>query len=127
MCGKTRCADFSVCRGECEKYFGNGVTKEKVREYFRPTIKFDESGKGYAPLIKTKLSKSRVKVWTPAEEAGNVEDIQSHSQMSVALLVRALLNIAATSVKSIQSADSRTGNDLRVRSQECRRGGRGCV
>ena len=61
-----------------------------MREYFRPTIKFDESGKGYASLIKTKLSKSRVKVWTPAKEAGNLEDIQSHSQMSVALLVRAL-------------------------------------
>ena len=29
-------------------------------------------------------------VWTPAKEAGNIEDIQSQSQMSVALLVRAL-------------------------------------
>ena len=71
-----------------KKYFGKDITKEKVREYFRPTIKFDESGKGYAPLIKTKLSKSRVKVWTPTKEAGSVEDIRSHSQMCVPLLER---------------------------------------
>ena len=72
-----------------KKYFGNGITKDKVRECFRPTLKIDESGK-YAPLIKTKLSKSRVRVWTPAKEVGCVDDIQPHSQMCVALLVRSL-------------------------------------
>ena len=72
-----------------KKYFGNGISKDKVREYFRLTVKIDESGK-YAPLIKTKLSKSRVKVWTPTKEVGSVDDIRPHSQMCVALLVRSL-------------------------------------
>ena len=71
-----------------KKNFGN-ISKEKVREYFRPTLKIDETGK-FAPLIGTKLSKSRVKVWTSARDAGNVDDIQAHSQMCVALLVRSL-------------------------------------
>ena len=60
-----------------------------MREYVRPTLKIDETGK-IAPPIRTKLSKSRVKVWTPAREAGYVDDIQAHSQMCVALLVRSL-------------------------------------
>ena len=72
-----------------KKYFGGSATKEKVAEWFRPTVKVHEEGK-YAPLVKTKLSKSRAKVWTPAREAGSVEDIQAHSQMAVVLLVRSL-------------------------------------
>ena len=71
------------------KYFGGSATKEKVAEWFRPTVKVHEDGK-YAPLVKTKLSKSRVKVWTPAREAGSVDDIQAHSQMCVVVLLRSL-------------------------------------
>ena len=70
------------------KYFGS-ISKEKVREYFRPTLKKYVTGK-FAPLIRTKLIRSRVKVWTSARDAGNVDDIQAHSQMCVALLVRSL-------------------------------------
>ena len=80
---------LAYVEANAKKYFGNNISKEKVREYFRPTLKIDETGK-FAPLIRTKLSKSRVKVWTPARDAGNVDDIQTHSQMCVALLVRSL-------------------------------------
>ena len=47
-----------------KKFFGEKITKDKIHEYFRPTVKCHEEGK-YDPLIKCKLSKSRVKVWTP--------------------------------------------------------------
>ena len=63
-------------------------TKEAEEEIAR-LKKEHEEGK-YAPLVKTKLSKSRVKVWTPTREAGSVEDIKAHSQMCVVLLVRSL-------------------------------------
>ena len=80
---------LAYMQANAKKYFGSSATKEKVAEFFRPTVKVHEEGK-YAPLVKTKLSKSRVKVWTPAREAGSVEDIQAHCQMCVVLLVRSL-------------------------------------
>ena len=73
----------------CKKYFGASMKQEKVREYFRPTIKRHEENK-YPPLCKTKLSKSRVKVWGPDKEAASVEDITPHSEMCVVLTVRSL-------------------------------------
>ena len=48
---------------------------EKVRENFRPTLKFDESGKGYDPIVKTKLNKSEAKVWGPNREPASADDI----------------------------------------------------
>ena len=80
---------LAYVQAHAKKYFGSSATKEKVAEWFRPTVKVHEDGK-YAPLVKTKLSKSRVKVWTPAREAGSVDDIQAHSQMCVVVLVRSL-------------------------------------
>ena len=80
---------LAYMQANAKKYFGSSATKEKVAEFFRPTVKVHEEGK-YAPLVKTKLSKSRVKVWTPTREAGSVEDIQAHCQMCVVLLVRSL-------------------------------------
>ena len=80
---------LAYVQAHARKYFGSSATKEKVAEWFRPTVKVHEDGK-YAPLVKTKLSKSRVKVWTPAREAGSVDDIQAHSQMCVVVLVRSL-------------------------------------
>ena len=71
------------------KYFGPSATKEKFSEWFRPTAKEHEEGK-YAPLLKTMLSKSRVEVWTPAREAGSMDDIRAHRQTCVGLLVRSL-------------------------------------
>ena len=44
-------------------YFGAAMTWEKVKEYFRPTIRYADEGKTYPPLLKTKLSKDKVKVW----------------------------------------------------------------
>ena len=76
-------------QANAKKYFGPSATKEKVAESFRPTVKVHEDG-NYAPLVKTKLSKSRVKVWTPTREAGSVDDIRAHSQMCVVVLVRSL-------------------------------------
>ena len=70
-----------------KKFFGEKITKDKIHDFFRPTVKCHEEGK-YDPLIKCKLSKSRVKVWTPSREPASVEDIKPHSQMCVVLLVR---------------------------------------
>ena len=63
------------------------MTKDKVREFWRPTVKVHEEGR-YDPLIKCKLSKSRVNVWTPSREPASVENIKPHSWMCVVLLVR---------------------------------------
>ena len=94
-----------------KKYFGANATKEKVREWFRPTVKIHEEGK-YDPLVKCKLSKSRVKVWTPTNEPGSVEDLVAHSQLRVALLVRSCyfqskgwgVTLEVTNVKLADSA-----------------------
>ena len=66
---------LAYMQANAKKYFGSSATKEKAAEWFRPTVKEHEEGK-YAPLVKTKLSKSRVKVWTPAREAGSVRGIR---------------------------------------------------
>ena len=73
----------------CKRYFGNNMKAEKVREYFRPTLKIDESGK-YDPLVKCKLSKSKVKVWGPNKEVASADDIRPHSEVSVVLTVRSV-------------------------------------
>ena len=62
---------------------------EKVREYFRPTVKRDEAEK-YPPLIKTKLSQDKVKVWTQDKTATTAEAIQKHSEMQVVVMLRSV-------------------------------------
>ena len=82
-------AILDYVEANAKRYFGSSITKDKVREYFRPTLKVHEENK-YPPLIKTKLSKSRVKVWDAEKQPLSVDAIQAHSQVSVVVLIRAL-------------------------------------
>ena len=72
-----------------KKFFGNSMKADKVREYFRPTLKIDETGK-YEPLVKTKLSRSRVKVWGEHKEPLSISVIEPHCDMRVSLLLRSV-------------------------------------
>ena len=72
------------------KYFPASLTKDRIREYFRPTLNIHEESK-YPALIKTKLSKSHAKVWDTAKNLISADAIQPHSQVSVVLTVRALI------------------------------------
>ena len=82
-------AILDYMEADARKYFGSSITKDKVREYFRPTLKVHEESK-YPPLIKTKLSKSRVKVWGAEKQPLSVDAIEAHSQVSVVVMIRAL-------------------------------------
>jgi hypothetical protein len=72
-----------------KKYFGPSSKVEKVREYFRTTIRAHPEGK-FEPLCRTKLSKSRVKVWNPDKSPGDASSIGAHSQVALVCQVRSL-------------------------------------
>ena len=72
-----------------KKYFGPSSKVDKVREYFRSTIKAHPEGK-FEPLCRTKLSKSRVRVWNPDKSPGAAESIPAHSQVALVCQVRSL-------------------------------------
>jgi hypothetical protein len=72
-----------------KKYFGPSSKVEKVREYFRTTIRAHPEGK-FEPLCRTKLSKSRVKVWNPDKSPGDASSIGAHSQVALNCQVRSL-------------------------------------
>ena len=82
-------AILEYVEANASKYFPASLTKDRIREYFRPTLKIHEENK-YPALIKTKLSKSRVKVWDTAKKLISADAIQPHCQVSVVLAVRAL-------------------------------------
>ena len=63
-------------------YFGPSSKAEKVREYFRSTIRVHPEEK-FEPLCRTKLSRSRVKVWNPDKSPGSADSIQPHSQVAL--------------------------------------------
>ena len=70
-----------------KRYFGPSSKVEKVREYFRTTIRAHPEGK-FEPLCRTKLSKSRVKVWNPDKSPGDANSIVAHSQVALVCQVR---------------------------------------
>ena len=72
-----------------KKYFGPSSKVEKVREYFRTTIRSHPEGK-FEPLCRTKLSKSRVKVWNPDKSPGDANSIGAHAQVALVCQVRSL-------------------------------------
>ena len=72
-----------------KRYFGPSSKVEKVREYFRTTIRAHPEGK-FEPLCRTKLSKSRVKVWNPDKSPGDANSIGAHSQVALVCQVRSL-------------------------------------
>ena len=82
-------AILKYVEANASKYFPANLTKDRIREYFRPTLKIHEENK-YPALIKTKLSKSRVKVWDTAKKTISADAIEPHSNVSVVLTVRAL-------------------------------------
>ena len=72
-----------------KKYFGPSSKVEKVREYVRSTIRVHPEEK-FEPLCRTKLSRSRVKVWNPDKSPGSPDSIQPHSQVALVCQVRSL-------------------------------------
>ena len=72
-----------------KKYFGPQVKWEKVLEWWRPTLKVHEEGK-YPSLVRTKLSKSRVKCWQPTLEPADIENLAARASVCVVLTVRSL-------------------------------------
>ena len=72
-----------------KKYFGPSSKAENVREYFRPTIRVHHEDK-FEPLCRTKLSRSRVKIWNPDKSPGSADSILPHSQVALVCQVRSL-------------------------------------
>ena len=83
--------DAVLCQMQAhfKKYFGTQVSWDKVLEWFRPTLKVHDEGK-YPSLVRTKLSKSRVKCWLPGHEPGDIENLPAPASVCAVFSVRSL-------------------------------------
>ena len=57
----------------------------QVDEYWRELVKTSDK---YPPIIRTKCTKSKVRVWGPNKEVLSVNDVQPRSEMAVVVHVR---------------------------------------